>query len=85
MVPRPRLFHWRTVSGSEIDFVLEQGRRLVAVETKYTGATRYADTRNLRTFLDEYPETAAGVLVYDGREIVRPQEKIVAVPWSALV
>jgi predicted AAA+ superfamily ATPase len=84
MVPRPRLFHWRTVSGSEIDFVLEQGRRLVAVEAKYTGAARYADTRNLRTFLDEYPETAAGLLVYDGREIVRLHEKIVAVPWSAL-
>ncbi len=65
-------------------FVLEQGRRLVAVETKYTGATRYAETRNLRTFLDDYPETAAGVPVYDGREIVRLHEKVVAVPWSAL-
>jgi len=84
LVPRPRLSYWRTTSGKEVDFVLEQGKKLLAIEVKLAGTARYVDTEGLRAFLDEYPETVACVLVYTGREIKRLHEKIVAVPWSAL-
>lgn len=84
MVPKPRLFHWRTATGQEVDFVLERGRHLLAVEAKYTTAPRYADTKGLQDFMAEYPETVAGLLVYDGDEILRLHEKIVALPWYVL-
>lgn len=84
MVPRPRISYWRTVTGTEVDFVLEWGKSLVAVEVKRTTTPRYADTLGLQDFMKEYPETVAGLLVHGGTDIRRLHEKIVAVPWNAL-
>lgn len=84
LTPKPRLFYWRTTTGNEVDFVLEWGRQLLAVEVKLSNQPKYADAESLRLFLDEYPETAAGLLVHTGTEIKRLHEKIVAVPWVLL-
>lgn len=84
MVPRPRYYYWRTATGKEVDFVIEQGRKLLAFEAKLTAVPRYGDTAGLRLFLEEYPETVAGVLVHAGREMKRLHEKIVAIPWQML-
>ncbi len=84
MVPRPRIFHWRTAAGKEVDFVLEWGRKLMAIEVKLSSEPRYSDTKNLRLFLAEYPETAACILVHTGSEIKRMHEKIIAIPWFTL-
>jgi len=84
LTPRAKLFYWRTVSGQEVDFVIEQGRRLLALEVKLSPTPRYTDCEGLRLFLQEYPEASAGLLVHTGREIRRLDEKIVAVPWNFL-
>lgn len=83
-VPRPRLSYWRTTTGKEVDFVIERGKRLVAVEAKLTATPRYADTLGLQAFFEEYPETAAGILVHTGRQIQHLGERIVALPWYVL-
>jgi len=82
--PRPRLHYWRTASGSEVDFVLEQGRSLVVAEVKMATTARYTDVEGLRRFLREYPQTKAGLLIYTGREVRRLDEQIVAVPWQMI-
>jgi predicted AAA+ superfamily ATPase len=79
--PRPRIHHWRTTAGVECDFVLEQGRNLVAVEAKLSSRIDYRDADDLETFLREYPEATAGLVVYSGRAIRRLSEKVVAIPW----
>lgn len=84
LVPRPHLYYWRTATGKEIDFVIEQGRKLIAVEVKLGSAPRYADAAGLRVFLDEYPETLAGVLIHSGDNVHYLHEKIIAVPWHLL-
>lgn len=84
LAPRPRFSYWRTVTGKEVDLVIEYGRKLVAVEIKLTSAPGYKDTESLRLFLDEYPETAMALLVHTGREIKRLHEKIIAIPWHLL-
>ncbi|MBI3659391.1 ATP-binding protein [Candidatus Acetothermia bacterium] len=82
--PRAHLYYWRTASGEEVDFVLEWGRQLLAVEVKLAQRPRYADVGGLVTFLREYPEARAGLLVHTGQEIRRLDEKIIAVPWHWL-
>lgn len=82
--PKARLHYWRTTTGKEVDFVVEQGRNLLAIEVKLANAPGYADIENLRLFLRDHPKTAQGVLVYGGHEIRRMDEKIVAMPWTAL-
>jgi predicted AAA+ superfamily ATPase len=82
MTPRARLFWWRTVAGHEVDFIVEHGRRLVAVEVKLSAQPRYGDVEGLKLFLREYPHARCGVLVHTGPEIRRLDEKIIAVPWT---
>jgi predicted AAA+ superfamily ATPase len=84
MVPKARLCHWRTVTGKEVDFVLEWGRKLLAVEVKLSGRPKFSDIKNLRLFLDEYPEASAGILIYTGNKIKIMHENIVAIPWFLL-
>lgn len=82
--PQTRIHYWRTVSGQEVDFILERGKSLVAFEVKASSEARHSDCDNLRLFLKEYPEAACGVLVYGGRDIRILDKDIVAVPWTAL-
>lgn len=84
MTPSARLYFWRTIDGNEVDFVLEYGRRLLAVEVKRTDNLGYRDTAGLRLFLEKHPKTSAGLMVYGGKEIKRFDEKIVAIPWTLL-
>jgi len=84
LVPRPNIFYWRTTYGQEVDFILEYGQKLVAMEVKLTENIRYADCEGLRLFLEEYPETVCGVLLYTGNEVKRLDKRIVALPWTLL-
>ncbi len=82
--PKPQVFYWRTTTGKEVDFVVEQGRKLIALEAKLTTKPLYSDIENLRLFLKEYPETKSAALIYSGNEIRHMDEKIVAIPWTCL-
>lgn len=82
--PRAQLYHWRTASGTEVDFVVEWGGKLVGVEAKLGPRAHYSDVKGLEVFVKEYPEARAGVLLYCGEEVIRLGERIVALPWSLL-
>ena len=79
-----RLYHWGSQAGTSVDFVLEWGRSLLAIEVKLSQTARYDDVRGLERFLASHPACRAGLLVYAGSEIVRLGEKLVAVPWTAI-
>ncbi|MHB0875207.1 MAG: ATP-binding protein [Anaerolineae bacterium] len=84
LVPRARIHYWRTRSGQEVDFVVEQGHRAIAIEVKLASRVGYGDVTSLRAFLDDHPGAAGGLVVYCGDEVRRLGEKIVAVPWPLL-
>jgi len=64
LTPRPAIFYWRRTTGKEVDFVISLGQKLIAIEVKLTDKPKYADIQNLRLFMQEYPETKAGVLIH---------------------
>lgn len=84
-IPRPSVFYWRTTVDNEVDFVIERGNDLVAIEVKAATRVAYAHAEALRIFMREYPETRAGAIVYLGSEIVQLDEKIFAIPLHILV
>jgi hypothetical protein len=84
MAPQARISYWRTTKGHEVDFVLEHGRGLVAIEVKMTTHPRSDDASHLRLFLQEYPETTAALVIHGGDEIRPLGDGIVAVPWTVL-
>ncbi len=85
-IPKSRLFYWRTVTGKEIDFVIECGQKIIGIEVKSTPDVRFRDIENLAIFLEEYRDLAvAGIVVYMGDEIKMLGEKIIALPWYLLI
>jgi len=84
-VPEARIYYWRTTTGYEVDFLIERGRHLLAIEVKSTTAPRFSDIKGLQFFLEEYPEARCGVLAYNGNRMFRLTEKIFAVPIRFLV
>ncbi len=81
MVPRGRLYYWRTSSGKEVDFVLEHGRDLYAFEVKHTSNPTVRNAKNLIEFLDLYPQTKRAFLLHTGTQIRYLHSKILALPW----
>lgn len=80
--PEAQVLFWRTHSGEEVDFVIEDGDRLLAVEVKAARRVGASAARHLRTFREQYGERVHGCLVlYDGEETFRLSEGIVAAPW----
>ena len=80
--PRPEVLYWRTADNVEVDFVIEAGDRLLAVETKTTTNPGYRDTRGLRLFRDEYGDRfAGGLLLHTGEETQWMANGVLAVPW----
>ncbi len=84
LTPAARLYFWRTRRGQEVDFVVEHGRRLLAIEVKKSERVHYGDAASLRFFLQEHPQASGGVLLYSGREIRRLGSRIVALPWTMI-
>ncbi|RMF83236.1 MAG: ATP-binding protein [Nitrospinota bacterium] len=84
LVPRGRLYYWRTRRGEEVDFILEQGRQVWAFECKMTTTARYGDAEGLRHFLQAVPQARGGILLYHGSEISRLDDRIIALPWILL-
>lgn len=84
MTPRAKLYHFRTQRGDEVDFVVEHGRRALGIEVKLAREVSFRDTAGLRTFLGAHPEASGGLVLYGGRLVEALDERIVAVPWTAL-
>lgn len=84
MTPPGRLFFWKTFSGSEVDFILEHGRRILAIEVKMTNRPGYNDAAGLRAFLEANPQASGGLLLHCGKEIKRLAENILAIPWTMI-
>ncbi len=84
LAPRARLYFWQSRTGHEVDFVVEHGRRLLAVEVKLTDRPGYRHTEGLRRFMAECPQVVGGLLVCGGNRVRRLDERIAAVPWAVL-
>src|SRR5690348_16236490 len=83
---RAELGYWRTVSGEEVDIVVEVGGRLIPIEIKATTRPRLADAAHLRSFRQEYGKSArAGLLLHTGSSMEWLAPDVLAVPWWRVI
>ena len=82
---RPNVLHWRTVTGAEVDFVVELPGRLLPMEVKAAKRVTHKDARHLATFLADYPEAPGALLLYGGEEIFWIDRRILAAPWHRVI
>lgn len=82
MAPRPNLYYWRTNNGAEVDFIIEQGDRLIPVEVKSGIHIRASGIRGLKSFADSqsHKQVPFRLVIYRGDEVVFINEDTLAIP-----
>jgi len=83
-LPDAQLSYWHEQGRHEVDFVIELGRKVFAVEVKAATRWRESDLAGLRAFLDRTPACPAAVLAYNGRETVKLDDRLWAIPIGLL-
>jgi hypothetical protein len=86
--PHQRKLHfWRDRAGHEVDFILEEAGKLVALEIKASSQVTPSDAIGIRTFWDGLKRKGSlvrGVVLHGGK--ARPLEAdVVALPWGWMV
>src|SRR5271165_1907473 len=83
---QPESFYWRTVSGQEVDIVLEDSAgHLVGVEVKASATLHSGDLRGLEALAKAaHKRWIRGVVLYTGSEIVPFASNLHGVPVSDL-
>jgi predicted AAA+ superfamily ATPase len=83
---RAEVGYWRTASGEEVDFVVEDGDRLLPIEVKASGRPTLADTAHLRSFRSEYGTRArSALLLHTGTRLEWIAPDVLAAPWWRVV
>ena len=83
---QPRLFHFRTQTGQEVDMVLEDSAgRLVGIEVKAGATLNSQDFKGLRAFAEMTGRRfRRGVVLYTGTESIPFGRQLHALPISVL-
>jgi predicted AAA+ superfamily ATPase len=80
-----KFFHFRNKDKVEVDIIIEKGRYLAGIEIKATATISKGDFKGLNKLKDACGEQfAAGVVFYDGENILPFGDKLFAVPISLL-
>ena len=81
------LHFWRTADGSEVDFVLEFGGRLVPIEAKASATASSRLTHGIATLervaQKHGVEVARGIVIYSGHDVVE-RAHATFVPWNRI-
>ena len=82
----PRLYHYRTAKGTEVDLVVEdRGGAIAGVEVKAGATVGARDFRGLRELADAHGERfVRGVVLYRGDAVVPFGERLAAWPIQTL-
>jgi predicted AAA+ superfamily ATPase len=84
MSPAPRLHHWRSAGGAEVDLLLERDGRLFPIEIKGKSSVSRADARGIKAFREAYPglDVAPGLVIALCERVERISEDDFSLPWD---
>ena len=81
----PQFYFWRTATGTEVDFLLEQQGKLIPIEVKLSATPRPEMADGVRAFQKELPRTAsAGYVIHPGSIRLPLGPGVTALPFGAL-
>ena len=83
--PEAGLYFWNVQGRHEVDFVIEAGRRCLAIEAK--SGTRWSDRdlSGLKAFLAATPHCEAAIMAYNGKEAVKLGPQLWAIPLGLVL
>lgn len=81
----PQVYFWRTSAGSEVDFVVESGGKLIPIEVKLSGTPRVAMASGIRAFCKDLGARAtAGYVIHPGDVRLPLGAHVTALPFGEL-
>lgn len=82
--PAPRLYHWRSAGGAEVDFLLERDNQFFPIEVKAKTRVSLGDARGIRAFRAAYPklEVAPGLVIALSERFERVSDDAFGMPWD---
>ncbi|MYD91967.1 MAG: ATP-binding protein [Caldilineaceae bacterium SB0662_bin_9] len=81
----PRVYFWRTVAGTEVDFVVETDVGLVPIEVKLSGTPRPAMAASVKSFQRDLADAAvSGYVVHPGTIQLPLASGVTALPFADL-
>ena len=81
----PQVYFWRTVAGTEVDFVVEAGAKLVLIEVKLSATPRPAMASTVKAFQKDFGDKVmAGYVVHPGDITLPLGQGVTALPFSKL-
>lgn len=80
-----KLYFWNVQGRHEVDFIVEQGNRCIAIEVKNISRWNSHDLSGLTAFLQSTPHALAGVLAHNGTETARLGDRLWAIPASFVI
>ena len=87
-VARRRLYFWRDRAGNEVDFLLEEGERLLALEVKLSSQVSSEDISGIlalrRTLKKRTAADLPGAVLHGGDSIRNLADNVYALPWQWL-
>jgi predicted AAA+ superfamily ATPase len=84
-LPDARLYFWNIQGRHEVDFVIESGKSLLAIEVKSASRWEDRDLNGLRAFMEHHPRCKQGILAYNGDKMAEISPTIWAVPIGKLL
>lgn len=83
--PDTKIGYWNIQGRFEVDFILEIGRETVAIEVKHGSRWQENDVSGLKAYMDTSKNCRAGILAYNGREVLKLKNNLWAVPIPLLL
>ncbi len=83
--PRPRLYHWRSASGAEVDLLIERDGKFFPIEAKVKSQPSRRDARGIKALRDSYPalNIQPGLVIAPTRKFLKLSDDDYAMPWNA--
>lgn len=83
-LPQARLDYWSLQGRHEVDFVVSQGPRAIAIEVKAGARIGDRDLTGLKALKAKTPGVRAGIVAYNGAEVLRLGNDLYAIPLGLL-
>ncbi len=69
-VTMPHIYHYRTNDKKEIDFVIEKGDKIIAIEVKSSQTVKLESFKHIIDFQKKSPKKVIGIVFYMGEDIL---------------
>jgi predicted AAA+ superfamily ATPase len=84
-LPQARLDYWSLQGRHEVDFVVSQESLAVAIEVKAAARIGDRDLAGLKALKAKTPGVRAGIVAYNGSEVLRLGDDLFAIPLDLLL